>query len=152
MLGFNRLMTRAARRTPWLIQPLYSFAVAAGRRWPERAMESFRGQLPKPDAEVLGRPQVWTAFVADLRHASRTAARAAVQDFSLFAHDWGFRLEDISVPVHVWHGDQDGNVPLGHARLQARRFPKAVLHECPGEGHMLVVDHMEDILRVLVAS
>jgi len=152
MIGFNRVMTRVARRTPWVVLPFYSLMTAAARRWPEKAMDSFRRQLPAPDAEVLGRPEVFRAFVDDLRHASRTAARAAVQDFALFCHGWGFDLEEISVPVHVWQGDEDRNVPLAHGRLQASRIPGAVLHECPGEGHMLVIDHMEEILRCVTAS
>jgi pimeloyl-ACP methyl ester carboxylesterase len=152
MLGFNRLMTRLARRAPMAVLPFYSLTMAAARRWPERAMQSFQRQLPAPDAAVLGRPEVFAAFVDDLRHASRTSARAAVQDFALFAHDWGFCLEDIVVPSHIWQGDQDRNVPPAHARLQARRIPGALLHECPGEGHMLVIDHMEEILRCVTAS
>jgi len=74
---------------------------------------------------------------------------AAAQDFNLFATDWGFRLEDITPPVDVWHGDEDRNVPFSHGRLQADRIPGARMHECPGEGHLLVVDHLEEILRTV---
>jgi pimeloyl-ACP methyl ester carboxylesterase len=152
MLGFNRVMTRVARRIPWVVLPFYALSTAVTRRWPERAMRAFRRQLPEPDAEVLKRPEVFAAFADDLRHASRTAARAAVQDFALFARNWGFRLEDIRIPVHLWQGDQDRNVPPDHARLQAERIPGAVLHECPGEGHMLVLDHVEEILRLVTSA
>jgi pimeloyl-ACP methyl ester carboxylesterase len=55
-------------------------------------------------------------------------------------------LEDITVPVQIWQGDVDRNVPPEHARRLADRVPGAVLHECPGEGHLLFVDHMGDIL------
>ena len=151
MLGLNRLMTRVARGFPWIVLPFYALSTVVTRRWPERAMRTFRRQLPEPDAQVLARPEVSAAFADDLRHASRTAARAAVQDFALFARDWGFLLEDIRVPVHLWQGDRDRNVPAAHARLQAGRIPGAILHECPGEGHMLVVDHVEEILRVITA-
>jgi pimeloyl-ACP methyl ester carboxylesterase len=59
-------------------------------------------------------------------------------------------LEDITVPVHIWQGDVDRNVPSAHGRLQADRIPGAVLHECPGEGHLLFVDHLPEILAVIV--
>lgn len=152
MLGFNRVMTRAARRAPWVVLPFYAVMTGVTRRWPERAVQTFRGQLRAPDAEVMARPDVAAAFIDDLRHASRTAGRAAVQDFALFSRDWGFRFEDITVPVHVWQGDLDGNVPLAHGRLQAQRTPGAVLHECPGEAHLLVIDHLEEILTTLTAA
>lgn len=151
MLRFNQIMTRAARRAPALMLPLSAVITAAGRRWPERALDAFGRQLPPCDAEVLARPAVRAAFADNLRHASRTSGRAAVQDFALFAHQWGFRLEDITVPVHIWQGDLDRNVPLAHALLQAQLIPGAELHQCPGEGHMLFVDHLGEVLRVLTA-
>ena len=53
------------------------------------------------------------------------------------------------MPVHIWQGDVDRNVPAAHGRRQADRIPGAVLHEIPGEGHLLFVDHMPDILGQL---
>jgi len=152
MMPMNRAVTHAARRAPAIVRPAFALMATVGRRWPERAMKAFEGQIPPPDADVLRRPDVRAAFLDDLRRASRTSARSAVQDFTLFARDWGFRLEDISVPVHIWQGDVDRNVPPAHARLQAQRIPGAVLHECPGEGHLLVVDHLAEILRTLSPS
>ena len=75
---------------------------------------------------------------------------AAAQDFALFCTDWGFRLDDIDVPVDLWHGDDDRNVPVSHGRLQAERIPGARFHLCPGQGHMLVIDRLEEILRTVV--
>jgi pimeloyl-ACP methyl ester carboxylesterase len=56
------------------------------------------------------------------------------------------------VPVHLWHGDADKNVLPSHARFMARRIPQAELHECPGDGHLLYHDRVEEILRTLVSS
>ena len=151
MLLFNRMMVRGVRTAPMVMLPLLALITAAGRRWPERAVEAFVRQLPQPDAEVLTRPAVRAAFVDGLRRASRSSGRAAVQDFALFARDWGFSLERIAGPVHIWHGDQDRNVPFEHGRLLAQLIPGAVLHECSGEGHMLVIDHLEEILRTLTS-
>jgi pimeloyl-ACP methyl ester carboxylesterase len=95
---------------------------------------------------------VRAAFFDDYRLVNPTRPLAAAQDFFLIAHDWGFRLEDIAVPVHIWHGDADRNVPVSHGRLQAQRIPDAQWHECPDEGHMLVVEHLEEILRTVIAS
>jgi pimeloyl-ACP methyl ester carboxylesterase len=117
-----------------------------GKRWPEQALQALTKELPPTDAAVVIRPEVRDAFLRDLRHASATTAQAGAQDFRLFARDWGFRLEDITVPVHIWQGDVDRNVPPAHGRRQADCIPGAVLHEIPGEGHFLFVDHMQDIL------
>jgi pimeloyl-ACP methyl ester carboxylesterase len=109
--------------------------------------------FPPPDVALLERPDVRAAFLDDTQSSPASAsARAGTQDFVLFARDWGFRLQDIAVPVHLWHGDADRNVPIGHARLLAERIPGAVFHECPGEGHLLYVVHLEEILRTVAPA
>jgi pimeloyl-ACP methyl ester carboxylesterase len=92
---------------------------------------------------------VRSAFIENYRRFSSTSPLAAAQDFALFSSDWGFRIEDITAMVHVWHGDEDRNVPFSHGQLQAERIPGARMHKCPGEGHLLVVDHFEEILQTV---
>jgi pimeloyl-ACP methyl ester carboxylesterase len=152
MMGFNKLIVRLARSSEYLVYPPFAFSAAVFRRWPEKALRAGSGQLPGSDLEVLSRPEVKAAFIEDYRRFSSTSPLAAAQDFAIFSRDWGFRLEDITVPVNVWHGDEDRNVPLSHGRLQAERIPGARMHECSGEGHMLVVDHLEEILRTVSAE
>ncbi|HEX7353465.1 MAG TPA: alpha/beta hydrolase [Mycobacteriales bacterium] len=152
MMPINQLLSRAARLGRWTVQPLFATMTAAGRRWPERLVARMMTQLPAADAEVMRRPDVHAAFVDDLAHASTTAGSAAAQDFALFARDWGFRLEEISVPVHLWQGDADRNVPPAHADRQAAAIPGAVLHRCPGEGHLLAVPRMQEILSTVIAA
>jgi pimeloyl-ACP methyl ester carboxylesterase len=146
MMPMNQGITALARRAPLALWPLFGGMTAVGKRWPERVIQEITKQLPPSDAAVLMRADVREAFLRDIRHASATTGRAGAQDFRLFVTDWGFRLEDITVPVHIWQGDVDRNVPLAHGRRQADAIPGAVLHQMPGEGHMLFVDHMPDIL------
>ena len=147
MMAVNRANFALARQSPLLVQPLMSLMIFVGRRFGDRAIQSMQRSLPEADRRILARPDVTRRFMVDLRDASRTAARAAAQDLALFAQPWRFRLEDVSVPVHVFHGDVDANVPVTHGKHQAARMPKATLHLCPGEGHMLFVDRAAEILR-----
>jgi pimeloyl-ACP methyl ester carboxylesterase len=41
------------------------------------------------------------------------------------------------VPVHVFHGLEDDEVPPAHADLYARAIPQAQLHQLPGRDHQL---------------
>jgi pimeloyl-ACP methyl ester carboxylesterase len=149
MMGFNRAVTRLARTSQYLVYPPFAFTALIFRRWPELALRAASGQLPTSDIEILSRPDVKRAFVEDYQRASSRSALAAAQDFALFATDWGFRLDDINVPVNIWHGDQDRNIPISHGRLQAERIPGARFHVCPGQGHMLMIDNAEEILRTV---
>ena len=150
-MGFNKVVIRLARTSQYLVYPPFAFSAWVFRRWPQLALRAASGQIPESDIEILSRPDVTRAFVEDYRRASSTSALAAAQDFALFTSGWGFGLEDIKVPVHIWHGDHDRNVPISHGRLQAQHIPGARIHVCPGQGHMLIIDAMEEILRTVSA-
>jgi pimeloyl-ACP methyl ester carboxylesterase len=110
-------------------------------------MRTMMKQLPPSDVAILERPEILEAFLSDGRLASATSARATAQDMTLFARPWGFDLSQISVPVDFWQGDADRNVPPAHARRQADEVKGSTLHELPGEGHFMIIDHLEEILR-----
>ena len=149
MMPLNVLVSRVARRWSTPLDAMFGIVVFAQRRWPERLIEGMRKQMSPSDAEILARPEVRHWFIADVGNPSATAGRASAQDFELFAKDWEFRLADIRVPVHFWQGDADRNVPLAHARRMAGEVPGSVLHEVPGGGHLMAIDHIEDILTTL---
>ena len=152
MVGFNRGLTFLARYSPLLLRPMFWFQEFSVRQWPEAALRAAAKRFPAPDVKLLDRPDVRAVFFADAQRSSATAAQAATQDYVLFARDWGFRLQDVAVPCHLWHGDADQNVLFGHGRFMAERIPGAVLNRCPGEGHLLYVDHLEEVLQTVASA
>jgi pimeloyl-ACP methyl ester carboxylesterase len=149
MEGLNKGTTMVAARAPVVLHAFFSLQEQFMRRWPEAALRAVSKTMPEADIEMLERPEVQAAMRSDLRQHS---APAAAQDMTLFARDWGFGLEDIAVRVDVWHGDADKNVPFAHGKAMAERIPRARFHGCPGEGHLLVVAHLEEILRTITAT
>jgi predicted alpha/beta hydrolase family esterase len=57
------------------------------------------------------------------------------------------------VPVHVFHGLADDEVPAAHADLYARAVPKAEVHRLPGRDHQLGNDlgEVATLIRTLRA-
>lgn len=146
MMRMNQLNFALARQSSLLVWPMMASMLFVMRNFPDRAIDSMLNSLPEADRHVLTRREIADMFLEEARLGGPTAARAAAQDFALFARPWRFRLEDIALPVHVFHGDVDVNVPLSHGRAQADRIPNAKLHLFPGEGHMLFFDHAREIL------
>lgn len=71
-------------------------------------------------------------------------------DLTQVASDWGFSLADITIPVHLWHGEEDKTVPLSMGRHLARRIPECRARFLPGEGHFSMTRHyMEEAVQVL---
>ena len=68
---------------------------------------------------------------------------------------WGFRLDEISIPVHVWYGDQDSRF-LGRGRelldWVAARIPDCRVTAWPDAGHMGIAKHWDEILVTLLAE
>jgi pimeloyl-ACP methyl ester carboxylesterase len=149
MMPTNVFITRVGRRATKPLEAVFGVMTRVQRRWPEQALRMMANQLPEADAAIINRPEVRGMFLHEARHASATSGKAAAQDFQLFSRDWGFQLADITVPVHLWQGDADRNVPVAHARLMSAAIPGAVLHEEPGEGHMMGLDRTGEILSTL---
>jgi pimeloyl-ACP methyl ester carboxylesterase len=150
MMPLNVLITSVVRHSERAIVPLTALMTEVSRRRPETALKSLKKQLPAADVAVFERPEIREAFVRDARRASSTTARATAQDMALFARPWGFELSEIVVPVDFWQGDADRNVPVAHARRQAGEVKQSTLHEFPGEGHFMALDHLEEILQAAI--
>jgi pimeloyl-ACP methyl ester carboxylesterase len=67
--------------------------------------------------------------------AFRAGTRAAADELRLLARPWGFDLADVTGPVHMWHGDEDVNVPITIARAMAAALPSCVPHFVSGAAH-----------------
>jgi pimeloyl-ACP methyl ester carboxylesterase len=110
-------------------------------------------EIPHADAEVLNRhPELLEYMYVGSRDAFRQGTRAAAQEMTMFAHPWHFAVDDVKVPVHLWHGTDDIHVPLAIAEEVIRRLPDSHPRIVQGKGHILAIEHREEILAAIVES
>ena len=86
----------------------------------------------------------------DLLNGSRKQLAAPFNDVIVFARDWGFRLDEVTVPVRWWHGDHDHIIPFFHGEHVVSRLPNAELFHLPGESHLAGLGRGEEILATLM--
>ena len=143
-------LTLAVRARP-LALALWGTArrVALGR-YSERVVVGFEQEASASDRAVLADPVARAALLRSVQEGLRPGAAGVVCDYALEAREWGFAVEAIRVPVRLWHGDDDGVVPLAHSRYLERRIPGAQLTLLDGAGHLLR-GRLEPIARVLGA-
>ncbi len=104
-----------------------------------------------PDALALGDPAM-AELEASMQRTTSFGYRCLVDDYSSYLSAWGFDVGEIHVPVVIFQGDLDENVPLGHAHWLARHIEGADLRVYPGEGHLsLVFSHRGDIVEAITA-
>jgi pimeloyl-ACP methyl ester carboxylesterase len=146
-----KMASLVTRRAPLLMRYSIKCGDHIARRLPGVFISNYKIHLAQPDRAIFNWSSVKRAFIKNYLEAHRFGARGAVFDMALVAREWSFKLEDISMRVHLWHGGQDTVSPIAVGRLMASEIPNCVSKFYPNEGHLSVLfNHMEEILSVLV--
>jgi pimeloyl-ACP methyl ester carboxylesterase len=149
-LADTRFLTHAGvwlgAHASWLLEAGATTLSPMVRSFPGFFVDHFNDDVPPADRRWLSMPSVNREAAETLREAFRRGVWGYVQDIRVLARPWRFALQDIRVPVQLWHGDEDMVIPLHHGRYLASAIPGATLRICPGEGHMLMWNHLPEIL------
>jgi pimeloyl-ACP methyl ester carboxylesterase len=104
------------------------------------------------DAESLRDATAFEAIFESQRRAWRGSAEGVMADAQIYAQPWGISLEDIRVPVRLWHGKQDRAFSVRLAGEVARRLPNCKARFIDEAGHYsLPIRYMRDILKDLIS-
>lgn len=113
------------------------------------ALEIYARLSPEGDRRLLARPEFKAMFLDDLLNGSRKQLMAPIADVVIFARDWGFRLDEVKVPVKWWHGDADHIIPHSHGEHVVAKLPDAELFTLPGESHLAGLGYAQEILGAM---
>ena len=126
--------------TPWITITDEELAGALG------------GLVPEIDVKALneqGQAKIWASSI---RRALNNGIDGYIDDSLLFCKDWGFRTENIKIPVTIWQGDLDLMVPLKHAEWLIKNIPKARSKLQYGHGHIsLIAEKKNEIIDDLLS-
>jgi pimeloyl-ACP methyl ester carboxylesterase len=146
-----RLGLRLAARASWLLAGIGGAIALAVRRNPEFFVDHANRDNPA-DLRWLAIPSVRAEAAAMIQEAFRRGSQGYIDDVRAVALGWGFEAGQISMPVHLWHGGIDTVIPPSHAWYLASAIPNATLHLCPGEGHMLMWNHLRQMLVIATGA
>lgn len=155
LLPLYRWMLALYRVRPLLLQRLFHLArPLLSMRSPVR----FRPLLLKMlllrpcDAESLRDAAAFDAVFESQRRAWRGSAEGVIADAQIYAQPWGFAVEDVRVPVRLWHGKQDRAFSVLLAEELASRFSNCKARFVEDAGHYsLPIRHMREILEDLIS-
>jgi pimeloyl-ACP methyl ester carboxylesterase len=119
---------------------------------PVGVLEAAMADAPAVDREMLKRADVREILEASLREAFANGPLGWFDDSWALSTQWDFRLEDVAVPVHMWYGELDRNVPIRAVEAMAERLTVASFELIPDAGHLGWLAHEEQILQTLLAS
>ena len=119
---------------------------------PDQFSSNMKDAFKGPDKELaLENPALLSGISDTFGEALRPGVAGAHYEAGLYRHPWGFRVQDIKAPVHLWHGEQDYNVLVSVGRYVAGAIPDCQANFLENEGHLtLIHNHVRDVLRVLI--
>jgi len=138
-----------ARKAPWLLRPLI-WLFQNPQRGPEQYFQRTYEESSAPDQAILSQPEIKAMLIPNWKEGVRQGVRGFTHDGIIFSRPWGFALEEIRIPVTIWHGDNDASIPLSMAEHLAQAIPNSHLKIIPGEGHFLLFNYWEKILTELL--
>jgi pimeloyl-ACP methyl ester carboxylesterase len=148
---YNRLLALRGSR-PGLLRVLFHIARPfASMKLPLRVRPLLLKILQPCDANVLRDSKSFEACFESARQAWRSSAAGVMADAEIYAKPWGFPLEEVRVPVRLWHGKKDRTFSFRLAEQIATRLPNCEFHLVEGAGHYsLPIRHTHEILADLI--
>jgi pimeloyl-ACP methyl ester carboxylesterase len=145
----NRVGFRWGARWPALARMLMRSMERGIHERPERTVDALVNAMSPADAAVARRPEVRGLLGDIVAEAFRQGSAGAAWDVVLLGRPWGFSLREIRPTVYLWQGEADVLVPPGMGRYQAEQIPDCRARFLPGEGHLLVIDHIDEVIGAL---
>ncbi|MDP9182426.1 MAG: alpha/beta hydrolase [Actinomycetota bacterium] len=123
---------------------------------PVRAAAVARKHLASMPADekalIAQHPELLEVSLAAAAEALRDGPAAAVEELRLFTRPWGFTLADVTVPVDLWHGTADRNVPVQVAERVAAALPSSTTHLVEGGGHSIGLMRVDDVMATIARA
>lgn len=154
LLPLYRWMLALHHKQPDLLRTLFRASRPFARvRLPIRFRPMLLKWLQPCDASSLRDSAAFEACFESQRRAWRGSADGVRTDAQIYADPWGFPLEEVKVPVRLWHGRKDRTFSVRIAEEVARRLPDCTAFYVENAGHYsLPIRNMDKILEDLISA
>ena len=126
---------------------MMSYGIKSG---PEKMLAQIQAELPPADQREFQKAGFTKPFLTTMAESLRQGAGKLVLEGGYYMKAWGFALEEIHLPVYLWHGEADRDAPVAMGRHTAAAIPGCQAVFMPGEGHFsLARNCMAEILNIL---
>jgi len=149
MSSTNKLGFWLALKAPSLLKVMLKPMANASVNKPKKQLDKFMKSFSVSDQNVVKNADIQKIFLEDMVEAYKQGETGHYSDLITLVRPWGFSIEDIKTKVHIWHGKDDKNVPIGMARFFEKELPNTAVHIYSDEGHLLYLNHWKDILNQL---
>jgi len=143
-LGFPySLMWRSAKHAPILLSFILSMLKVM-----LRPPKGDCGQVLAQQTKTLPSSKIFLWAVGE---AVKQGSKGTLWDMRLHVREWDFDLAEIQVPLTLYHGEQDRNIPLALVQRVVSSLPRAQLLTYPEDDHVSTLsNHFDEIAKALM--
>lgn len=138
MIGLNpvdQFYAGLGQRWPGLMEACFAPLGWCAKVWPSLFDQIFKAGLSPADRAIYQDQSFRARLRETLCEAFRQGAKGPAREAILAYSDWGFDLASVTMPVHLWFGDQDGFVPMDLANRLIQGIAQPHVHWMEGAGH-----------------
>ena len=131
-----------SKKHPRLFKIFFDLMNISEKFMPESTYKAFMKELCESDQKIAAEQEFRGIFMESQAEAFRQGSQGVTSDAAVHYVDWGFKLEEISFNLHVFHGIEDHLVPLEFGQHISENVPNCELHIMKGEGHLFPYKYM----------
>ena len=147
----NRLFLILAGRASPLLRLLLKAmgGSSAGER--EKELAKLKARVPPADYAAFAEPGRIEALHEMMRECMRRGTKGPAWDMRLYMREFDFKLDEIRMPLKLFHGERDVNAPIALVRRMVAELPSAQLVTYENEAHFSTLcNHLDEFARALV--
>ena len=149
MMRAQLISCKLIKRFPFLATPMMRINKMMLNK-SDKLLEKMIKPLPDVDKEIFRDPVGGKEVINSSLESFRMGVAGPAYEMKLILNPWGFRLEDISFPVTIWHGGLDTQARIVHGKIYAQSIPNSTLKIFENDGHhSLIKNHFEQIINSL---
>jgi pimeloyl-ACP methyl ester carboxylesterase len=108
---------------------------------PDKMMKHMVKTLPDIDVALFKTEKMQNIIIKSTQEVFKQGLKGASLDMKLLFKPLGFNLQDIHIPITIWHGALDTQAPVAHARIHEHVLPDAHLNLIENEAHTSLIMH-----------
>lgn len=135
MAILSQVSIRLARRFPPGQAAIFRLLAILIRIAPQKLFSLLSAGHCPADQAVFHDPHVRSRWTRALHDSVMQGAIGAITELRLYVTERPFALNDVRVPVELWHGRDDTVVPSRHGERLAGALPHCAARFLPDEGH-----------------
>ena len=148
MAPLDRFFGKLSKSAPWVFYVPFSFlGYAAKRMSPQGFMKSLESSMSAADKRLAADEELAQFYADDIAEGFRQGVQGPADDAIILYGEWGFKVEEIEIEVHLFHGEEDRFAPYSYAVYFDEKIPQTKLHRYQREGHLFIVHLFGEVFK-----